>query len=551
MKKIFFIAILVGLVSNAYPGKHDLVAGKLSGEAKNIAHKIVVVLSDNIERIPVDNDDFSCTVSGVEAIDKICGKFGITSIERFYNGKLQKPELSKTLERFYVFTLAERTDILGVLSALNSIPEIKYAEPLSIPELHYEPDDPFLFQQWYFAHTHALEAWDIVRGDTTRHSVIAIVDTGIDWEHDDLQPNIWVNEPEDLNGNGIFDPGDNNGIDDDGNGFVDDVIGWDFGANDNNPSENNLLHGSAVASVASEATDNDVLGAGMGFSARLMAIKAADSNGNFPVDIWQGIVYAADNGAQIINCSWGTTSYNQYEQDIINAVWAEDALVIASAGGNSNNTPIYPAAYDHVMAVSATDQSDRKASFAGFGEWVDICAPGIDIFVISGNDYQSHNGTSYSAAMVSGLAALVRAWYPDYSNDETEDLIKDSADPIDHLNPGFEGLLGAGRINAYNCVERTGVDYPDENLPFAMYLRSSPNPFNPSTTICYSLPAQSDVRIEIYNIIGQRITTLLDSNREAGYHSVAWDASAFTSGVYFARLEASGRSENVKMVLLK
>ncbi|MEE9553913.1 MAG: S8/S53 family peptidase [candidate division Zixibacteria bacterium] len=550
MKEIFAIVMLISLVSNANADAQRVAIDAFPDGTKYITDKFVVVTEDNLPPLIVNVNRHDETFTGVESIDRLCGELGIERVESFYKGVLRKPNLKKTLDRIYIFTLSDVSVFSTTIKAFNDIAEIKSAEFMTIPEFHYEPNDPFLFQQWYLPHTQTLEAWDIVRGDTTRHSIIAIIDTGVDWDHDDLQPNIWVNDLEDLNGNGVFDSGDNNYIDDDDNGFIDDVIGWDFGDNDNDPSEDALLHGSAVASVASEATDNDILGAGIGFSSRLMPVKAANSDGSFPIDVWNGVIYAADNGAQIINCSWGTTFYNQFEQDIINAVWAEDVLVIASAGANGD-TPAYPAAYDNVIAVTATDQDDRKPYFAGYGEWVDISAPGIDILVISGNDYEFHNGTSYSTAMVSGLAALVRAWYPDYSNYETENLIKDSAEPIDHLNPGYQGMLGAGRINAYNCFETTGNDNYQYKLPGMTYLRTYPNPFNPSATIDYGLVESILITLSIYNLLGQRITTVFEGVQNAGEHTITWDASAFPSGVYFARLEAEGRTENVKMIMLK
>jgi hypothetical protein len=538
--------ILCGVHAHAAFDKSEIES--FPDGTRYLSDKIVVVEKTGVPSFITGEMRDGYAHTGIESVDGICEEHNIVSVEPLYRGILRKSALSRAVSRIFVFTVGDGVDPFQVIPVLQRDPSIRTAEPYIVPELHYEPNDPYLFQQWYFPHTQTIEAWDIVRGDTTRHSIIAIIDTGIDREHEDLGPNIWINDLEDINGNGVFDPGDINYVDDDGNGFVDDVAGWDFGDGDNDPSEDQL-HGSAVASVASEATDNEILGAGMGFSARLMALKANSSSG-----AWNGyecMIYAADNGAQVINCSWGMSFYSQYEQDIINAVWAEDVLVIASAGANSNDDPEYPAAYDHVMAVTATDQNDHKAYFAGFGEWVDICAPGIEIKVISGDEYQTHNGTSYSCAMASGLAALVRAWYPDYSNDEAENLIKESAEPIDHLNPGYEGMLGSGRINAYNCFETTGIDDLADTTPSSIDLRSSPNPFNASTSILYSLPESRYITVDIYNLLGQRVVTIYEGVQEAGEHPVVWDASAFRSGVYFARLEAGGRSKTVKMVLLR
>jgi len=522
----------------------------LSDGTKHLNDKIVVVMKSDVPSLIINQEQNSDALTGIESIDRICRDFKIVEVEPLYKGILRKPALIREVSRIYIFTLADPADPLAVIPILKNDPHIATAELYTIAELNYEPDDPFFDLQWYLAYTHAPEAWDTVRGDTTRHSIIGIVDTGVDWEHGDLHSNIWINNAEDLNHNNTLDQGDLNGIDDDGNGFVDDVVGWDFGADDNDPRENYAIHGSAVAGCASEATDNDLLGAGMGFSARLMCLKAADSNGNFPVDIWPSMVYAGDNGAQIVNCSWGTVAFNQYEQNIINALWEEDVLVIASAGALSDSTRVYPAAYEHVMAVTATDHSDHKAYFAGYGTWVDISAPGLDILVIYGDDYITATGTSFSTGLVSGLAALVRAWYPYMTNDEAEQLIKDSADPIDDLNPGYRGLLGAGRINAEACVQTAIDEFGQRPIEFS-FARNYPNPFNSSTVLSYALSRQSLVTISIYNLSGQKVAVIFRGEQPAGEHSLVWRADDYPSGIYFARLEAGERSQNIKMVLLK
>jgi len=548
MKRVIVFAMQLIFVLAAIGVRAD----QNTDQPKFLPDKIVVVMGDNSDPISIGYSENGYAISGIDAIDGACREYGISEIKPFYGGNLRKPCLAETLEKFYVFTLSDGADLLAAISVLNSVSDIKYAEPVSIAIPSYEPNDPFLGLQWYFGHTHTFEAWDIVRGDTTRHSIIAIIDTGVDWEHEDIAPNVWVNQVEDINHNGIFDTGDNNGIDDDDNGFIDDVVGWDFGANDNDPSEDALIHGTAVASVASEATDNGILGAGMGYSSRLMCTKGADQSGYIDMSaLLAGVIYAADNGAQIINCSFYWSIYHQSEQDIIDAVWAEDALVIAAAGGNGEGVPNYPSAYNHVMAVTALDRFDHKASFGPYGSWIDIAAPGIEIQAIYGDQYITYNGTSFSTALVSGLAGLARTAFPNYTNDQIQQQIEESADNIDDLNPGFEGMLGAGRINAYNCVAQTYIEEDYTVLPSSLNLKVSPNPFNPSTTISYSLSESGEIKLEIFNVLGQRIEFLYSGRQSAGTHNITWDASAFPSGVYFARLEAGGNSENMKMVLLK
>ncbi|MCP4581430.1 MAG: S8 family serine peptidase, partial [candidate division Zixibacteria bacterium] len=178
---------------------------------------------------------------------------------------------------------------------------------------------------------------------------------------------------EDINGNGVFDNypensgGDLNYFDDDENGFEDDVIGFDLAENDPNPREDAVRHGTPVAGIASMATDNDEGAAGVGFSARLMAVKVFDEDGNF-TEAYNGIIYAADNGAHIINCSWGIPIFRQYEQDIINTVCETGALVVASGGDGQMGQPYYPCAYDiilvHTMVCSVSHPPMKTTLFS-------------------------------------------------------------------------------------------------------------------------------------------------------------------------------------------
>jgi subtilisin family serine protease len=519
----------------------------MPGGGQCVANKIVVLTNPGTPALRVG--PVESTPIGVESLDRLCRFHAVIETAPFYPGIARKPALADLVSRLYIFTFADGVDIAAAANDFQNDPAIQAASLLGVPEPFYIPNDPRAGDQWYLAHTQAYQAWDIVRGDTTGHSIIGIVDTGVSWGHPDLAPNIWINAAEDVNGNGIFDNADNDGTDADSNGFIDDVVGWDFADSDNDPTEE-LDHGTAVAGVASEATDNGLMGAAIGFSARIMCVKGTMEFD--PGELYQGVIYAVDNGAQIVNCSWGSLyNYSEVEQEIINAVWQEDVLVIAAAG-NDDSTRVYPAAYEHVMAVTSTDANDRKAMFGGYGSWVDISAPGTNIWTTYGqSDFVSYSGTSFSAAMVSGLAALIRAWRPNLTNDQTEALIEAAADTIDHLNPNLRGMLGAGRINCYSWLAMVGNIDPEPLPQDFTLMQNYPNPFNARTTIDYSVAGESDVTFLIYNILGELVERVELGRQIPGRHRLAWDASALSSGVYLYGIRVGERLATKRCVLVK
>jgi subtilisin family serine protease len=544
---LFGLALFVTLVSWR-TGAADFAIGVLPDGAGYYTDKIVIIGKIDSPPFITGESVSGLALSGVPSVDDLCRQYGVIRIEPFYPGRLKHPALARELSRIYIFTLAEDADARLLLDKFASDPNLESADLYGAPEPCFIPDDPRVTDQWHLQHTNAYGAWDIVRGDTTRHAVIGIVDSGIYWNHPDLAGNIWVNAAEDANGNGIFDPADNNGTDADSNGFIDDVIGWDLGDNDNDPVESSsMIHGTPVAGAASEVTNNDFQGAAIGFRARLMPIKVFNSLGQL-AQAYQGMIYAGDNGAQVINCAWGLRGpYSQAEQNIINALHDEDVLVIASAAGFGDTVRVYPGAYDHVMAVASTDRNDHRASFSGHGTWVDICAPGVDILTTyPQNQFATYSGTSFSAAQVSGLAALIRAWYPQLPVDFVETLIEVSADSI----PGNNGLLGAGRINCYNALAIISASDPATPDAFSLS-QNYPNPFNAATVIRYVLPSMSDVRIDIYDILGKRVETLRDARQSSGAHSIIWSPRNSSSGLYFFRLTCDGESRSIPMIYAK
>jgi len=520
------------------------------GEQGETRERILVLLSPPSARSDDQGASGQPGPLDTSGLNRRYRDLGVIASEPIYPGILRHPILRAAISRIRVLTLTAGADPVPILRELHQDPLVLQTGRDRRPDLHYTPSDPRHTDQWHLQHTRVYEAWDTVRAEVTASTVIAIVDAGVCWEHPDLMGNMWINSPEDVNQNGRFDAADLDGVDADGNGYVDDVVGWDFGENDNDPREDTIEHGTAVAGAASEVTDNGLLGAAIGFAARLMAIKCFSQAGQF-VAAYEGMIYAVDNGATVVNCSWGTLTADPVEQFIIDALWAAGALVVASAGA-FDGVPMYPAAYEHVLAVTATDLFDVKASFANHGTWVDVCAPGVDIWTTSGlDDFTVYSGTSFATAMTAGLAGLIRAWDPALTVEATADLILAAAVDIDDLNPGYAGQLGAGRIDCAAWLPATIVSPQEPSGQPLAHLGNSPNPFNARTLIRYQLSRPGLVSLQVFDLAGKRVDTLVSRWQDRGWQTAVWDATSLASGTYFYVLEVGDQVARRKCLLVK
>ncbi len=373
----------------------------------------------------------------------------------FTHGKSDR----RNLRDIYQLNLRAGSDVYAAIHELMKDPTVVWAEPSYLCYKFYEPSDLGLSQQWYLDKINVFDAWETLAGSgevvlQDTNVVIAIVDDGIHRNHPDLRGNIWINEKE------IPD----NNMDDDDNGFVDDVYGWDFGDEDNDvvpdeyPDEDVLVgHGTLVAGVASAVTNNQLGMAAPAFNAKLMAVKTSrkidDPQSSLLSNGLLGVVYAAENGADIINCSWGHKGASNYERAIMDFAESQGAVVISSSGNTSVDTLEYPASYRNVMSVAATDQNDKKAGFSTFNRNVDISAPGVEMYTTYEYAiFQEVQGTSFSSPLVASVAALLKGIHPDWTNEQVREQVRVTADPIDHLNPNYYRQMGSGRLNAYRAV---------------------------------------------------------------------------------------------------
>lgn len=378
----------------------------------------------------------------------------------------QVPDLS----RVYKITLDLQPGqcLQEAVLAYNSDPRVEYAELNYLVSIHTEPNDPLYPIQWPLNNTgqtypesgrfnpppgtpdcdiDAPEAWSLATGGA--QTIVAVVDTGLDYAHRDLQGNIWTNSEEV--------PG--NGLDDDENGYIDDTYGYDFFNDDPDPKDDHG-HGTHCAGVIAARTDNGLDMTGVCRHARIMGLKFLGSAGGGYVDGAVGaIYYAVENGADVISCSWGGQGDYNPVYEAIEYAYSMGVIVVASAGNSDSNIPPYPGGYNHVIGVAATNSNDEKASFSNYGDWVDIAAPGVDILSLRasgtsmGTVYDDYttiaSGTSMSCPHLAAACGFLLSSNPLLKYDQVYKILVHTVDPIS------PGVCLSGRLNLHNAARTT------------------------------------------------------------------------------------------------
>ncbi len=339
---------------------------------------------------------------------------------------------TSVLDGLYQVELQAGDNVLERLEELSQHPDLEYACPIFREELLYVPNDPAAQSgtgsQGYLGVIKAYEAWDITTGSSD--VTIAISDTGMDLDHEDLSNKLLAN------GDGTF--------------------GYDLADGDTDASSDFSPHGDRVGGIAGAQAENGLGMAGVAINSPLIPLKVFPTGSNFSRNAYESITYAADKGYDVINLSWGSpNSYTQALQDIINyAVLEKDLIVIAAAGNSNKDEPWYPASYDNVLSVASTDNYDSKAAFSTYNNAVDISAPGVNIYSTNAGGYGFYNGTSFSSPMVAGVAALVKSYYPGLNSLQIMERIRVTSDNHYSINtePIYTGKLGHGRLNAHMAL---------------------------------------------------------------------------------------------------
>lgn len=403
--------------------------------------------------------DGSARISGLQNLASV-KSFEIQKTEVVFKSITtnQKSRTGNDFSAYHYIYTDKSVDPSIVIEEIGALSTVEYVEPIYMRESHYVPNDASISSQTYLSVISAFDAWDVSKG--SGDVVVAIVDSGVDYEHPDLADKIFTNENEIPN----------NGIDDDADGFIDNYLGWDFAGSDfanivadKDPiaKTSNISHGTSVSGCAAGSADNGIGIAGTGFNTKYMALKMSADNdtrgangSGFILNSTDGVIYAADHGADVINMSYGGGGFSQFEQDIFTyAALEKDVVLVASAGNGGTDITNYPAGYEHVISVAATSDTDVKASFSEHGSTIDIAAPGVNTFTTSiNNGYGGASGTSFSSPIVAGAAALLRAHYPDYNQFQISQLLIRTADDISVTEPNFQ--IGK-RLNMHRAITET------------------------------------------------------------------------------------------------
>ncbi len=455
--------------------------------------EVLVKFKDKIQ-VEIDNKDLVRVSTGIKSIDAFLTKNKVCDIRKVFPNTSHSQQETLYMNDFtgmrykvpklhniYKLIFEETKDAKQMAEWLSQEPAVDYAEPnYYIHSTITIPNDA-LYQsgeQWYLDEIQAPYAWDSVSGDTSQ--IIGIIDTGIDWDHPDLDGNIW-NNCDEIPGNGI---------DDDGNGFIDDIRGWDFFNNDNNPDDDNG-HGTHVAGISGAETNNYIGIAGVCWNCRLMPLKVLSGTGQGNMaDLALAINYASSNGVTVINMSLGAYAEsltvkaaleNAYNNCILVAAAGNDHYKIDTITPPQNTyAPHFPSCYSFVIGVEASTSAGQLAGFSNFdpsgfvysknplGYNYEIRAPGVNIFsTFPDGGYFSLTGTSMASPVVAGAVALLKSFIPDISNEDVfARIVQFSQNSILNLPNLLNSTLGNDLVYTdYMLVDTTaGADndgYPD------------------------------------------------------------------------------------------
>lgn len=396
------------------------------------------------------------------AVKEMLNAFPPASIQPFR--KTSALKLPAFLENIQIWQYSDAVAFSEAKENLKNYPEVLYAHPNTRYRIDEVPNDPAYGDQWYLPAVNAETAWRITTGSAT--VIVGVIDTGVDYLHEDLLNSLWVNSAEDLNENGQLDAADLNGVDDDGNGYIDDVIGWDFTDAPNFPDQGDYLmpdndpmdefgsgHGTPIAGIIA-ATQNNNLGiSGLAPGLKVMNLRAGTASGFLEEDdVAEAIVYAVQNGCKVVNMSFGDVAQSYLIRDAIQYGEANGVVFVSSSGNAGNATLNYPAAYDAPISVGSINNSGQLSSFSSYGSKLDLVAPGSEILATENDDtYGTHNGTSFAAPLVSAAAGLLFSHNPEMTPVQVKGALFAGCE--DRGLFGWDIFWGHGLLNVHKSLQ--------------------------------------------------------------------------------------------------
>lgn len=469
-------------------------------------------------------------------------------IDRYQVTALFKPFRTPAapLQHIYELHFTDQAHCQDLIDAWQVLPYIEYAERIPAYSIDYTPNDLSFFQ-WHLSKVQAQGAWDISTGN--RQVIIAIVDDAVRMDHEDLNAQIWTN-PGEI-------PGDS--IDNDGNGWIDDIHGYDIAEGDNDPnppaahvSNGTFSHGTHVAGIAAATTDNSTGISSMGFDLAIMPVKVKEDctyTNNLLQATFGGVDYAISSGADVVNMSFGGSGHSS-SFDYLLQVGTDSGMVFVASAGNTGSYSIqYPAGYANAISVASTGFNDELSGFSTYHPYVDVSAPGSNIYSCTAGSPTSYgfmSGTSMSAPLVSGLMGLLCAIDSTATPQHLRHCLESTTDNIDAENPSTLGNFGTGRINAYqaaSCLAFPVSIAPSLTQGFVLG-NPSPQPAHTNVRLSARFPTEGHLRLRLTNLMGQELATLHDSPVTASTFETDWTPSLpLAPGLYLLVWDFEGQHQ--------
>jgi subtilisin family serine protease len=601
---------------------HRVPLERVPGFVGFVEDEFIVVFKNEIRNeIKTSIDPWGRPSVSIVSVQQIVEQTDVAKFRRQFLTAIPQPAGSPhpDLTGHYKVMINEGGDLEKTMAAFAADPNVDHVEKIGIHTVSAEPNDPYFigspnpnfnYDQWHHWDIYGIDAdsaWDGTTAD--EDVVVGILDSGIRYYHTDLGGDVpkWGPGNPFAGGNIWINPGEtpNNGIDDDGNGYTDDTIGYDFVSQagdgtilcldvdcsvvDNDPDDGNghgthvggmvgaiTNNGWAVAGVAGGFGDGTLSGAAngvkvlplrIGFHAYIFGIITGVVRMDWAAEAMNYVAGLVDAGVNVaaVNCSWSSSNSGGLDAAVDNLL-AHDVVVIHAAGNDNSSTPDFLGNKAGVMNVAATDQNGNGAAFTNYGPWVDVAAPGLLVLstshVPTDPDPTHHyigirDGTSVSAPQIAGIAALLESCDPSLSGPDKFNLIVNNTTPYADNRDLGAGIANAKKtLDAAGCGSSplTGID--PARLETRSFSWAYPNPFNPATRIFFQLDRASEVELVVYDVTGSVVRHLLSHTFPAGTHRVVFDGvddrgKGLASGVYFYRITGAGRVERQKIVLIK